>query len=236
MAERLRKRLRHKPDLATGRAHNLCRGGVFGNFLRQRLDAAGSFKVGAPPKHGLTLRETKTEHVGDILPARLIGVEERAFDLGPNSARPRTNGRRSDQPGIGAPACKQQPQIIRRHQYVCIGEYDPFMLRGSPPFKHVIELRIVACSLVADEQSCARVRMLGHQRMYQRNYGIGWPKRYRTGFRGPDNRGETSTSTFRRRDCLFRITAAPNSPQASFASRENGAWPDGAGETPRRQC
>ena len=88
MAERLRKRPVDKPHLETGAAHHLGRGGVLGDFLGEGFDAAGAFEVGAPPQHGLALGETEAERIGNVLPARLIGVEERAFEFGPESLRP----------------------------------------------------------------------------------------------------------------------------------------------------
>ena len=103
-AERLRQRPINQPHLKTGAAHHFGRHGVLGDLLAERLDAARGVKIGAPPQHGLALRETEAERVDDILPARLIGVEESAFDLRPNPGRPATDGRRGDKSGVVAPA------------------------------------------------------------------------------------------------------------------------------------
>ena len=47
------------------------------------------FDIGAAVEQRLALREAEPDRVGDILPARLIGVEERAFELRPRNPRGR---------------------------------------------------------------------------------------------------------------------------------------------------
>ena len=120
--------------------------------LAERLDAAGGVEIGAPPQHGFALREAEAERVDDILPARLIGVEERAFDLGPNPVRPAADRRRGDKPGIVAPAREQPLDVIARHQHIAVGDDDPVVARGAPALEDVIELGIRAHAVVADEQ------------------------------------------------------------------------------------
>ena len=93
MAKRLWKRPVDKLHLETGAAHHLGRGGVLGDFVGEGFDAAGAFKVGATPQHGLALGEAEAERIGNVLPPRLIGVEERAFELRPKSLRLRANRR-----------------------------------------------------------------------------------------------------------------------------------------------
>jgi hypothetical protein len=46
------------------------------------------------------------------------------------------------------------------------------MARRAPPFEHVIELRIAADPLVADEELGAGFRVLRHQRFDERYGGI----------------------------------------------------------------
>ena len=68
--------------------------------------------------------------VRGVLPARLIGVEERAFELGPESVRPAADGRRRDDARIRPPRRKQALDIVARHQHVAVGHHDPVVGRG----------------------------------------------------------------------------------------------------------
>jgi hypothetical protein len=87
-AERLRERCIDQVDVEAPGAHHLGGGGVFRELRGQRADAAGGFEIGAPPQHGLALGKTAAERIGEILPARLIGVQESAFEPGPEIPRP----------------------------------------------------------------------------------------------------------------------------------------------------
>src|SRR5262245_44139688 len=60
--------------------------GVFCSFERERANAAGSLEQGPAKQHRLALRKAHSEAVGKTLPARLVRVEERAFELGPDIA------------------------------------------------------------------------------------------------------------------------------------------------------
>ena len=53
-------------------------------------------------------RSRSLERIGDVLPARLVGVEEGALELGPKTARPAADRRRGDEPGVLAPAREQR--------------------------------------------------------------------------------------------------------------------------------
>src|SRR5204862_2016785 len=116
VAERLWERPIDEPHLEPRAAHHLGGGGVFSDFARQCSDAARALEVRAPPQHGLALGEAEAQRVGEILPARLIGIEERAFELGPYALRPAADRRRGDEPGIRAPARKQAVDVVARHQ------------------------------------------------------------------------------------------------------------------------
>ena len=72
----------------------------------ERADAAGRFEHGAPPQHRLALGEAEAERVGAVLPARLVGVEEGAFELGPEAVRAASDRRRADQPGVRSPGAR----------------------------------------------------------------------------------------------------------------------------------
>jgi hypothetical protein len=122
--------------------------------------------------HGFALGKTEAETVDQILPARLIGIEERAFDLGPDSVRPAADRRRGDEPGIRAPAREQALDIVARHQHIAVGNDDPVIVGGAPAFQHVIELRVRAHALVADQELYAGFGVLGDQVPHKRQYGI----------------------------------------------------------------
>ena len=110
-----------------------CRG-VFSDFLAKRLDASGALEIFAPPQHRLALGEASAEAIDDILPARLIGIEESAFDLGPKSVRTGADRRRRDKAGVGAPTREQPLNVVARHQYVTVSDDDPVgaTRRASP--------------------------------------------------------------------------------------------------------
>jgi hypothetical protein len=129
-------------------------------------------KIGAARQHGFALRKTAAEAVDDILPARLIGVEKRAFELSPDALRAAADGRRSDKPSIRAPARKQLPYVVARHQHIAVGQHDPIMARRAPALDHIVELRITAHPVVADQKPRVRARMLGDQGLDQRHDGI----------------------------------------------------------------
>ena len=97
--------------------------------------------------------EADAAGVGGVLPARLIGVEEGAFDLGGETLGLRADRRRADDAGAGAPAGQQALQIVARHQHVRIGDDDPGVSRSFPAFDDVVELGIGRRTFVAEEDS-----------------------------------------------------------------------------------
>ncbi len=133
-SERLRKRRVDDAHLVAGLAHHFGAGGVFRDLFAEPADAAGIFKVGAAPHHGLALREAEADRVGEDLPARLIAVEEGAFDLGPEIARARADRRRADESGFRVELREQPLHIIARHQHVGIREHHEVVRapRASP--------------------------------------------------------------------------------------------------------
>jgi hypothetical protein len=106
------------------------------------------------------------------LPARLIGIEECAFELGPDAFRLRADRRRGDKPGIGPPAGEQPLEIIGRHQHIRIGKHNPVVARRPPALEHIVKLRIAAHVLIADEEPRVGFRLLRHQRFDQRDDGV----------------------------------------------------------------
>src|SRR5215470_2216000 len=114
-AERLCHRPVHEADFQSRAAYNFCCRRVFGDFAAELLDTADAIEVGAAPQHGLALGEAPAETIDDILPARLIGVEESAFDLRPKPLRVRAGRRRGGKPGIGPPAGEKALDVIARH-------------------------------------------------------------------------------------------------------------------------
>src|SRR6516165_7298087 len=79
------------------RAHDLGRCRILGGLSAERANAAGRFEVGAPPQHGLALGEADAERIGEILRARLVAVEESAFEIGPQAEGPAACRRRADE-------------------------------------------------------------------------------------------------------------------------------------------
>jgi hypothetical protein len=167
-AKRLRQWPVDEPHLQARVTHDLGCRRVLGNFLAERFDAAGALKVGTPPQHGFALGKATAEAVDDVLPARLIGVEESAFDFRPKSSRPGADGRGGDETGVGAPACKQPLNVVMRHQHVAVGDNDPVVGGGVPALDHIVELGICAHAVVADEKPCAGIGILRHQVLDQR--------------------------------------------------------------------
>src|SRR5215472_19097894 len=68
-AEWLRERPVKEAHRESGATNNFRRRCIFGDFSAERLDAAGALEICAPPQHGLTLGESTTEAVDDVLPA-----------------------------------------------------------------------------------------------------------------------------------------------------------------------
>ena len=166
-AEWLRKRRRDQAHSQPHGAHRLGGGRVLGDFGGERFEAAGAFEIGAPPQHGLALREARPDGVGDILPARLVTVEERSLDLGPQAKRPRAGRRRADHAGIGAPSRQRALDVIPRHQHVAVGHQEPAVRRRALALEHVVELGIAALSLVADQEPRRHLRIVPHQLLRQ---------------------------------------------------------------------
>jgi len=80
--------------------------------------------------------------------------------------------RRSDKPGVGAPAREQLPYVVARHQHVAVGEYDPIMARRAPALDHIVEFWIAAHPVVADQDPRIRASVLGDQSLDERHDGI----------------------------------------------------------------
>ena len=103
----------------------LGRGRVLGRFGRERAQPAGRLDIAAAIEQGLALREAEPDRVGGVLPARLIGVEEGAFDLRPESLRMAADRRRRHHAGVRPPARQQPLQVVARQQHVAVGHHDP---------------------------------------------------------------------------------------------------------------
>ena len=77
------------------------------------------------PEHRLALRESESHRIGEILRARLICVEECAFEFGPEALRPSADRRRANQPGLLRPRREQPLNVVGRHQNIAVGDDDP---------------------------------------------------------------------------------------------------------------
>ena len=162
-AERLREGAVDQPHAQALLAHQLGRGGVLGQLGTQRMDAAGALQVDAPPEQRLALREAEAQAVGGELPARLVAVEEGAFELGPGVGRPGADRRRGDEPGVRLPGVEQAMHVVARHQHVAVGDDDPAVAGRAPALDDVVELGVVGDAIVADQQARLHVRVLGDQ-------------------------------------------------------------------------
>ena len=163
MPERLAEGAIDEAHALAGTAHDLGRRRILGDLGAERADAAGALQIGAAPQHGLALRKAEADRVGGVLPARLIGVEEGALDLGPEPVRHAADGRRAQESRVGAPAGQQPLQVVARHQHVAVGHDDPGVLRGAPALDQVVELGVGGERVAADEQFGVDVRILGDE-------------------------------------------------------------------------
>src|SRR6516225_5301814 len=102
-SERLLERSIDEAHPQARRAYYLGRCRILCSLRAERADAAGGFEVGAPPQHGLALGEADAERVGEILRARLVAVEEGAFEVRPETVRLAARRWRTDETGIGPP-------------------------------------------------------------------------------------------------------------------------------------
>ena len=166
-AERLLERRIDQPHPLSAGAHDLRRRRVLGRLGGERAQAAGSLDVAAAVEQGLALRKAEPDGVGGVLPARLIGVEEDAFHLRPESRRMAAHRRGRHHAGVGLPGCEQPLDVVARHQDVAVGHHDPIVGGGAPALEHVVELRVGTDALVADEEPGGDVRMLGDQAAHQ---------------------------------------------------------------------
>ena len=171
MSERLSERRIDQADAQALRIDELGRGRILGEIERERLDAARLLQHLAAPQHRLALGEAGADRIGEILPARLIGVEECAFELGPEAARPAPDRRGADDAGVAAPRGDQALDVVGRHQHIGIRDDDPPMPRRAPAFHHVVEFRIWADAVVADQQARAP-REIRDQPLDQRHHRI----------------------------------------------------------------
>ena len=153
-------------------AHQLGRRRVLGDLGRERPDAAAGVEERLLPEHALALREAEAEGLADILPARLEGVEEGAFHLGPEAVRARSGRGRADETGVGPPGGQEPLEVVRRHQHVGIGEHDPVVARRLPASHAVVELRVAAHLHVADDELRRDLRVRRPQPLDQGHDGI----------------------------------------------------------------
>ena len=152
VAERLREGPCDEADPKTRGPNDLGGGGVLRNLSGEAVDAAGTFEDVGAPEHRLALCETDAELVGDQLPARLEGIEPGAFHLGPETVRVRSDRRRADEARILPPAFVKLFEIVRRHQDVAVRHDPPRMASGPPTLHEIVELRIDADAVIADEE------------------------------------------------------------------------------------
>src|SRR5262245_31318557 len=88
VAQRLTERRVDEADAQAQAAHQLGRRSVLGRLRRERPDTARLLDLAAPVKHRLALGEADADAGGGVLPAHLVGVEERALELRPEPLRP----------------------------------------------------------------------------------------------------------------------------------------------------
>ena len=106
------------------------------------------------------------------MPSQLVGIEERTFELGPESLRTAAGGRRADDAGIRAPSREQALDVVARHQDVAVRHHDPVVRGPAPTLADVVELRVVADRLVADEEPRGNMRMRRDQLPHERHGGV----------------------------------------------------------------
>jgi hypothetical protein len=89
--ERLRERLVNDTHAQTSLSNELGGRRVFRRFESERANAANRFEQVPAKQHRLALRKAHSDAVAKTLPARLVGVEERAFQFGPHVAGSASN-------------------------------------------------------------------------------------------------------------------------------------------------
>src|SRR5215468_8338171 len=99
-------------------------------------------------------------------------IEERAFELRPESPRTAARGRRADDARIRAPRRAQTLDVVARHQDVAVRHDDPVVRGRTPALADVVELWVVADRLVADEQPGGNMRMRRDQAPHERRGGV----------------------------------------------------------------
>src|SRR5215469_16901131 len=99
VAEGLLERRADEANAKPQVAHELGRGRVLRRLGREQSNAAGSLDLAAPIEHRLALGKAEADRSRGILPSQLVGIEERTFELRPESLRTATGGRRADDAG-----------------------------------------------------------------------------------------------------------------------------------------
>jgi hypothetical protein len=102
--ERLLEGIVDEMDLQPRRFEQLRQRSVLRDLGAKRTDAAAALDQALAHQHALALREGDAERIRGIFPTRLIGVEEGAFELGPEIRRPRRDRHGADDAGIVPPA------------------------------------------------------------------------------------------------------------------------------------
>src|SRR5262249_57571582 len=122
--------------------------GVLRRLGRKQSNAAGPLDLATPIEHRLALGKAQADRGCRILPSQLMRIEERAFQLRPESPRTAARGRRADDARIRAPRRAQALDVVARHQDVAVRHDDPVVRGRTPALADVIDLRILASRLV----------------------------------------------------------------------------------------
>jgi hypothetical protein len=103
---------------------------------------------------------------------RLIGIEEGAFELRPEPLRATADWRRGHDAGVRTPGREQAFDVVAWHQDIAVGHDDSIVGRGAPAFADIVQLRIFADGVVADQQPCGDMRMVGDEASNEGQRGI----------------------------------------------------------------
>jgi hypothetical protein len=155
-----------------GGAHELGGGGILRRFGCQQSNAAGCRDLTAPVEHRLALGKTEADRGGGVLPTHLIGVEEGAFKFRPEPVRTAADRRRADEAGVGSPRCEQALDVVAGHQDIAVRHDDPIIGRRPPTLADIVELRVCADGVVADQQPRGNMRMVRDESANESERGI----------------------------------------------------------------
>ena len=165
------RRRRGQPDFEPKGTDHFGRSRVLRRLGRQFAHRI-AIEIGLAVEQRLSLCVAGADGVHHILPARLVGVEESAFQHGAKPFGQDADRGRCDKAGVVAQQANDASKHIGRHEHVGVDECDPGEGRVPPALHHVVQLGIHADRVVPDQQPRRNLRMSGQRGLDKRDHRV----------------------------------------------------------------